>query len=666
MSVQFGKCNFDGGPVDPKDFDDVRPVLAPYGPDGEGYVCKENFGILWRAFHTTKESRTEVLPHVGNFGTAITWDGRLDNREELIEQIHDGLSSASTDVEIVAAAYEQWQTNSFAKLIGDWALSIWDPRSRSLILAKDFIGARQLYYSVQKDQVTWCTILDPLVLFAGRSFTLEGEYIAGWLAFFPAPHLTPFVGIHSVPPSSFVQLAKGTETVRKYWDFNPTKRIRHRTDGDYEEHFRVILREAVRRRLRSDTPVLAELSGGMDSSSIVCVADEVIAAKTNVCPRLDTVSYYDDSEPNWDERPYFTRVERRRGRVGYHIDVSSHDFFNPEIADLGFCAAPGSVGCRDHASRELAACILTQRNRVVLTGIGGDEVTGGVPTPTPELQDLLVTARFGLLSHQLKAWALQKRKPWFHLLFQTLREFLPPALVGVSEHKHAAPWLHPDFAKRFRHALTGYESRVKWMGPMPSFQENLYALDALRRLLGCSVLPLAPPYEKRYPYLDRCLLEFMYAVPREQLVRPGQRRSLMRRALVEVVPPEILNRKRKAFVSRSPITALSSNWFRLEEISRDMASGSLAIVDPCMFRSVSQDARQGSEVPIPALMRTLDVELWLRSAIDQGTLTGPHPPIKPGSTALAKNAQSPIQRRSKGSDGPTVRLNAKREGGELS
>ena len=98
------------------------------------------------------------------------------------------------------------------------------------------------------------------------------------------------------------------------------------------------------------------------------------------------------------------------------------------------------------------------------------------------------------------------------------------------------PWLQSSFVKRHRAALTGYPSRTKLFGPLPSFQDNLGTLDALRRQLARTALPFEPPFEKRYPYLDRGLLEFMFAIPREQLVRPTQRRSLMRRALVGIVP----------------------------------------------------------------------------------------------------------------------------------
>src|SRR6267378_3411446 len=230
MSVQFGRWNLDGKPVDRDYLEKVKPVIAPYGPDDGGFYSKKNINVLYRAFHTTKESHRETQPHVTESGAVITWDGRLDNRAELIHHLRDVLTISSTDVSIVAAAYEEWDTGCFAKLIGDWALSIWDANSRSLILAKDPIGARHLYYSIERDQVTWSTILDPLVLFAGRSLTLNEEYLAGWLSFFPAAHLTPYVGIHSVPPSSSVAIRPGKRRVSKYWDFDPDKRIRYSTD----------------------------------------------------------------------------------------------------------------------------------------------------------------------------------------------------------------------------------------------------------------------------------------------------------------------------------------------------------------------------------------------------------------------------------------------------
>jgi asparagine synthase (glutamine-hydrolysing) len=625
MSAQFGKYNFDGRPVHPQELDRARPLLAPFGPDSEGYICKDNVAILYRAFHTTKESRREAQPYVSPSGAIVTWDGRLDNREELIGKLRCGLSTDSTDLTIVAAAYEHWGTDAFARLIGEWAVSICDPSRRYLVFAKDFVGTRHLYYSVEKDEVTWCTILDPLVLLPGRSCVLDEEYIAGWLSLFPAAHLTPYAGIHSVVPSSFVRLAKGRQKVSRYWDFDSVKSIRYRTDGEYEDHFRSVLLQAVRRRLRSDSPVLAELSGGMDSSSIVCMADAIIAGGTAGLPRLDTLSYYNDSEPNWNERPYFAKVEEKRGRTGHHIDVGSEENVNLKLEGGKFAPTPGCGGPPKNLSRQFAECLASQGNRVVLSGIGGDEVLGGVPTPIPELADLLVRADLRRLANRLKVWSLNKRKPWFHLLSETVRSFLPPALAGFPNEMRPATWLHSAFVKRHRAALTGYTTRLHVFGPLPSFQANLSTLEVLRRQLGDSALSSEPIYEKRYPLLDRCLLEFAYAIPREQLVRPGQRRSLMRRALVGMVPQQILDRKRKAYISRSPLAAFVRAWPRLVEMSEQMASSSLQIVAARAFREAAQEARTGKDFPCVAMMRTLAVERWLRHLGDQHLMQLPFP-----------------------------------------
>jgi asparagine synthase (glutamine-hydrolysing) len=132
----------------------------------------------------------------------------------------------------------------------------------------------------------------------------------------------------------------------------------------------------------------------------------------------------------------------------------------------------------------------------------------------------------------------------------------------------------------------------------------------LRRHLACSPIPLEPIYEKRYPYLDRDLLEFIYGVPREQLVRPGQRRSLMRRALIGIVPEELLNRKRKAFLVRSPVIGIATRWMNL---TQGMVTNELGIVDSNHFANALRNAQAGMGVSVVTLLRTLLVESWLRN-----------------------------------------------------
>ena len=634
MSVQLGRWRFDGDPSPQDCLKRAGRMLAPYGPDGASSYAKGGISILFHAFHTTGESRQEIQPHILSSGSVLTWDGRLDNRCDLIKDFRDVLSTHSSDLSIVAEAFERFGVDCFAKLTGEWALAVWNPSDRSLILAKDVIGTRPLYYCLDPGGVMWSTLLEALVLLLGKTLSLDEEYIAGWLSSSPAAHLTPYREIQSVPPAGFVRVEPGRATVQKYWHFNPGNLIRYRRDAEYEEHFLAVFSESVRRRLRSDTPILAELSGGMDSSAIVCIADLITQRRAVETTRLDTVSYYDDSEPNWNERPYFTKVEERRGRVGCHIDVRSDQSFCLGSPTDPFEAIPGSARRPTEANQQFAAFLVKQKNRVLLSGRGGDEVTGGMPSPIFELADLLARFRLQALARQLRIWALDRRTPWFYLLAAVLKTFSPQTL---SELKQSLPWLRPQFVRSQRRPLLGYRARFRVSGPLPSFQAFEATIDGLRRRISSGALPSDPPYETRYPFLDRDLLEFLSAIPRDQLVRPGQRRSLMRRALLGIVPPEILNRKRKAFVSRAPVVALGANWQAIERITLDMVSDPLGIIDTQRFLEVLRQAREGEQVAIVALLRMLRLEAWLLSLIERGIL----PSGTPGRTETSNFSDAP-------------------------
>jgi len=134
----------------------------------------------------------------------------------------------------------------------------------------------------------------------------------------------------------------------------------------------------------------------------------------------------------------------------------------------------------------------------------------------------------------------------------------------------------------------------------------------VRRQIGASEPAAWPALERRYPLLDRSFLEFLFAIPRQQVVRPGERRSLMRRALRGVVPDKVLSRRRKAFVSRAPFRAIAHEWTTVLELSRGMVSASLGWVNEAAFSNFLSKARQGQLLPLVALMRTLYLELWLR------------------------------------------------------
>jgi asparagine synthase (glutamine-hydrolysing) len=184
------------------------------------------------------------------------------------------------------------------------------------------------------------------------------------------------------------------------------------------------------------------------------------------------------------------------------------------------------------------------------------------------------------------------------------------------------PWIHAKLVHRYREALSGYDRRLQFFGHRPSVQENIDSLDGLRRQLSSDELVASPPYEKRFPFLDRSFAEFMFAVPREQIVRPGQRRSLMRRALVGRVPAEVLDRRRKAYATRGAMMKVLADWSDLEPTCGHMISGELDLINARAFVEAMNKARNGEEVAIAAMVRTLCLEIWLRNLQHFGILSG--------------------------------------------
>jgi asparagine synthase (glutamine-hydrolysing) len=178
MSDFVGRWKFDG-PQDGNDFiERTGGLLSPNNPDGTASYCDKSIAVLYAAFYTDCESRTEPQPFRSRRGLIFTWDGRLDNRDDFNDQA-DPSSRELPDVAIVAAAYERWGNSLFARLTGDWVISIWNPPERTLALAKDEIGVRHLYWHITPHHALWGTSLDAIKRIDACSHSLDEHYIAG-------------------------------------------------------------------------------------------------------------------------------------------------------------------------------------------------------------------------------------------------------------------------------------------------------------------------------------------------------------------------------------------------------------------------------------------------------------------------------------------------------
>lgn len=613
MSVQAGIWNFDGELVDPTVLARISNTTACYGPDGEFTRVDRNIGMLYRPLHTTAESCLEHQPHIFGNGKMITWDGRLDNRTELISQLGKPLGVMSTDAEIVATAYEKWGNECFVKIIGDWALAVWIQTEQKLILARDYIGVKPLFYCQRSGQVSWCSRLAPLVL-AATPLTLSDEYVITFLTACAERDLTPYEEIKRVPPGCFAEIDRNGVRVSRYWSFDPRRCINYKKDKEYEEHFRELFRLAVRRRLRANGGVASELSGGFDSSSIVCMVDDITNHEGS-CPTITTFSAWDQEEPFENDFAYVCAVERKRGQAGHHARmVSTGDSLR--LFSTDFEASPGLGARREFKAAE--ADFVKQSNiRVILSGLGGDEFAGNALDVRIHLADLLRGLDWGRLGKDLIAWSLVTRIPLVHLLLESARLLLPGRIENHKQKKMMRqPWINQRFADRvgrrggFTNAVRG---SVFWK---PSSRDAYCTWLGMGRVLN---LEPATTAEMRYPFLDQSLTEFLMSIPTSQLIRPGERRSLMKRSLRNLLPPEVLGRTQKAAAGRYIALGLTKHWPELQQTLLEPVSCRLGYLSKDAFALGIEREKQGQMgEDWMRLLRGLSFELWLRDCMSRG------------------------------------------------
>ena len=571
MSALGGIIEFGGGPIDDETLTQVAHGLEAYGPDGGADVCLDSVGMIYRAFHTNIESRSEQQPLVQN-GCMLAWDGRLDNREELMLLLCGELRDNRSDSAVVMAAYGQWGFNSLSRFIGDFALSLWDSRSRKLLLARDPVGARLLFYRTGAARLIWSSHLESLLNLPDTKLEVNDEYVAGYLTSHPTSELTPYKNIYAVPPGNILAVQQGKITLQRFWSLDPSREIRYRSDREYEEHFLQLFSEGVRARLRVDGPVWADLSGGLDSSSIVSVADRILEREAVQAHKLETISAVFDQSSSSDERKFIRIVEEKRGQAGHHFLESEYPLLAEPVFE-NFRVIPNPLEMWAEYHQGMRRGMRTAGVRVRLCGIGGDELLTASPDPSPELCDLLVQRKLRDLHQRLQVWSLALKKPYIDLLLNhTVIPSLPRRWRSFhkrSERAKRLALLESGFVKRcnLHDRLLGGADIFGFR--LPSARGQSIAYSSVVDVISSGYLLAWDPIEITYPFTHRPLVEFLQAIPATQWIRPGETRSLMRRALRDYLPPQIAKRKGKGSPAESMLRGVAREWPRLRMLFKD-------------------------------------------------------------------------------------------------
>lgn len=526
------------------------------GPDGTHTWGEGPVALGQLMMHSTPEAVFEQLPLVARDGAiALVGDVRLDNRDNLIADLGLGDVPASLipDGRIVLAAYERWGERCPEHLLGDFAFAIWDARRRAVYCARDHFGVRPLFYYLSDRTFALATEIKGLFALEEVPVRVNELRVAELLTRAVGDQTVTFYeDVSRLAPAHWMLVSASSVRVERYYQLDPSRELRLASTGAYAEAVRETFIAAVSSRMRCTTKVGAQLSGGMDSSSIACVARNLLRDAGG--PPLDTFSAVYDVVSESDEREYIQAV-----LATGHFDpyLFAADAISPltEFDDILTAHDEAMWGGNHYLSWQVYKEAQRRGVRVLLDGFDGDNtISHGLGL----LTELAEKGRWLRLAKEVRAYSLRSDSPdWPKAYLEWVQRYaVAPALrrvktTGATSSERATPgawarYLRPELIERTgllerRRAIQrGYHSdREKQYHALIDVGESR-SLD----LLGQSSSAFG--VEVRYPYWDKRLVELCLSIPAEQKLHNGWSRMLMRHAMKDILPEKVRWRGGKA------------------------------------------------------------------------------------------------------------------------
>lgn len=532
----------DGQPVDPTALEKMVKAMSHRGPDGLARWANGPVALGHCLMQTTPESLNERYP-VSDGRYRLVWDGRLDNRQELLRELKSAgvPRGAETDPELALGAYQVWGERCAAKLLGEFAVVIWDERQRLLFGARDRLGLKPLYYAS-----TGSTLLiasEQKALFKVLDHTPDPDdemLLAVLLAECREPdnHRSLFAGIHRLPPGHVMMVTDGQLRIERYWQLDPSKQTVYKRPEAYVEHFLALFHEAVRCRTRSAFPLGCFLSGGLDSSAIAAVAATSGAT-------VEAFTGFSPDDPASDERGYAQELCQAAGIPLREFCSRRHNPLRELDALLWTVECP-LVGTNRDAQAFLEL-IRSRDCRIVLDGEGADQLLdeGGY------LADVLLHQGPGSFLRETRRFAQWHDLPTGEFARAALRGMMPSPVKWWGKRllrRIPPPWINQELARSVGLAARIRQPRVPHAFPFLcqtfSYQEALSPYTLLKLELTERHAAWGGQ-EIWYPYLDSRLVEFVLSIPWHQRCHDGERKWLLRQAMKGVLPQRICQRQGK-------------------------------------------------------------------------------------------------------------------------
>ena len=541
----------DSRTADPSHLEFMMQALGHRGPDDSHFWNEGPAGLGHVMLWTTPESLHEKLPLADeSSGIVITADARIDNRDDLFAALWGTGEPAKniTDSQIILRAYQKWGERCPHKLVGDFAFCIEDRRRHLLFCARDASGDRPFYYYLSDKIFVFGSEIRALFVLPEvprqLNETMVGDYLIGM---FDDQVITFYKEILRLPPGYTITIGRDWRRIQCYWSLDPGKELRLDSNEQYADAFRDVFTEAVRCRLRSAYRVMSSLSGGLDSSSVTCVARDILAHSGN--GQLPTVSLVYDDVTECDESNYINAVLAQGGIEphyfpGEHVGPLPYVDCDPWEHDDPF-DAPSSYSA-------LAKLALGLDVRIALDGVDGDTT---VCHGYGYLPDLFRTGRWPALIKEVYALSGSLQCGFLGLLWRKGVRPLTPAGVRRTwrflSGRGERPWgpetfVNRDFATRIGLNERFHDLQAHRLGPpgnsrLAHWHEVTWG-GIIHQMESMNKVSARFGIELRHPFRDRRLMEFCLALPAEQKLHRGLTRMVLRSAMADILPEQVLRR----------------------------------------------------------------------------------------------------------------------------
>ncbi|WP_318618548.1 lasso peptide isopeptide bond-forming cyclase [Priestia megaterium] len=636
MSVIAGIYHSNNEPVPLEYCKGIMKVLKHYPADDIQIWHKENVFLGCHAQWITPESIREQLPYYDyDRQLTITADAIIDNRDELFEQLQVERSQRKTmpDSHLILLAYQKWEEETPKYLVGDFTFMIWDEKRKKFFGARDFSGARTLYFYHSQQHFAFCTITQPLFKLPYITNQLNEQWLAEFLAIpwnFESVDTdsTVYKDIQQIPPSHSISVYDGKVRLSRYSTLKAGQRLKLKTNEEYEEAFRDVFQSAVTARLRTHHQVGAHLSGGLDSGSVASFAANSLKRENK---QLHTFSYipvkhFVDWTPKSrvaNEKPL---IESTVQYVG-NINDRYYDFEGrsplTEVDDwLDVLEMPYKFFENTFWLKGIYEEAHKQGVRVLLNGQRGNwTVSWGhaIDYQAMLLKKLKLIRFYREVDLYSKNLGVKRsrvfsavRKKAFPLLNQSAFSRNDSQFPLMINSEFAKKWNVFEKLKQHGIDLTGNSITNAYEVKKKQF-EQLYYWN-ITGTYG-SKLSLRYSVWDRDPTNDLRVIQFCLSVPEEQYVQDGIARSLIRRSTKNLLPDNIrLNQRTRGVQGADGIHRMIPSWGNfMKELQQLIADPN--VTEFLNLKSIREAIEKLGDKPRPEHVYDLDFRLLMRSLI---------------------------------------------------